>query len=72
MANDITKAISTNPLKNGTLLVSCALTGKYSLSNTYVKNTPTITDIESKYDNRFDDPSYYYGSGGGADGGNVG
>lgn len=70
MANDITKAISANPLKNGTLLVSCTRTGEYSLSNAYVKNTPTITDIESKYDNRFDDPSYYYGSGG-IDGGNV-
>jgi hypothetical protein len=27
--------------------------------NRYVKNTPTINDIESKYDNRFDDISYY-------------
>ena len=70
MANDITKAISGNPLKNGTLLVSCTRTGEYSLSNSYVKNTPTLSDIESKYDNRFDDPSYYYGSGG-VDGGNV-
>jgi hypothetical protein len=69
MANDITKAISANPLKNGTLLVSCTITGEYSLSNTYVKNTPTITDIQDKYDNRFDDPSYYHG--GGADGGDV-
>lgn len=63
MANDITKAISANPIKNGTLLVSCSSTGEYSLSNNYVKNTPTITDIESKYDDRFDDPSYYYGIG---------
>ena len=63
MANDITKAISANPIKNGTLLVSCSRTGEYSLSNNYVKNTPTITEIESKYDDRFDDPSYYYGIG---------
>lgn len=71
MANDIIKAISSNDIKNGTLLVSCTRTGQYSLSNAYVKNTPTITDIESKYDNRFDDPSYYYG-GGNVDGGDVG
>lgn len=71
MANDITKAISANELKNGTTIVTCSSTGRYSLLNTYVKNTPTITDIQDKYDNRFDDPSYYYG-GGGVDGGDVG
>lgn len=70
MANDITKAISANDIKNGTTLVSCTLTGEYSLFNTYVKNTPTLAQIESKYDNRFDDPSYYYG-GSNIDGGNV-
>lgn len=70
MANDITKAVSANPLKNGTLLVYCSRTGEYSFSDTYVKNTPTITDIQSKYDDRFDNPSYYYG-GGNVDGGDV-
>ena len=69
MANDIIKAISANELKNGTSVVSCSRTGEYSVLNTYVKNTPTITDIQDKYDNRFDDPSYYHG--GGADGGDV-
>ena len=59
MANDITKAISANPLKNGTSLVSCTTTGEYSVLDTYIKNTPTITDIESKYDDRFDDTTYY-------------
>ena len=63
MANDINKAISANPLKNGTTLASCSMTGEYSVLNTYVKNTPSINDIESKYDNRFDDPAYYYGIG---------
>ena len=69
MANDINKAISANPLKNGTSLVSCTMTGEYSVLDTYVKNTPTITDIQDKYDNRFDDPSYYHG--GCTDGGDV-
>ena len=63
MANDITKAISSNELKNGTTIVTCSRTGNYSLLNTYVKNTPSLTDIENKFDNRFDDPSYYYGIG---------
>lgn len=63
MANDINKAISANPIKNGTVLVSCTRTGEYSTIETYVKNTPVIADIEAKYDARFDDPAYYYGLG---------
>lgn len=63
MAIDIVKSKSANPIKNGTLIVSCSRTAKYALSNLYVKNTPTITEIESKYEDRFDDPSYYYGIG---------
>lgn len=65
MANDINKAISANPIKNGTTVVSCKRTGLSAndLLNTSVKNTPTISDIEAKYDNRFDDPAYYYGLG---------
>jgi hypothetical protein len=60
MANDITKAIVANPLKNGTLVTSCTNTGEYSVLNTSVKNTPSISSIQSKYDNRFDDVSYYF------------
>ena len=65
MANDINKVISANPIKNGTVVVSCKVTGPISkdLLNSSVKNTPTISDIENKYDNRFDDPAYYYGLG---------
>jgi len=65
MANDITKAISSNDIKNGSCVVGCKVTGfgVKDLLNTYVKNTPTISDIEAKYDNRFDDPAYYYGIG---------
>lgn len=61
MANDIQVAISGEAIKNGTSLVSCTRTGEYSTINTYVKNTPAIGDIESKYDNRFDEPRYYSG-----------
>ena len=71
MANDITLAINSNPIKNGTTLVQCKVTGFSSNDtyNAYVKNTPALVDIQDEYYNRFDDPSYYYG--GGADGGNV-
>lgn len=65
MANDINKAIVSNNIKNGTMVVSCKITGlsNKDIYNAYVKNTPTINDIENKYDNRFDDPAYYYGLG---------
>lgn len=53
MANDINKAISGNNIKNGTAVVTTTFTGQSSKLNTYVKNTPAITDIEAKYDNRF-------------------
>lgn len=70
MANDITKAINANQLKNGTSVVSCTSTGQYSKLDSYVKNTPALSSIEAKFDNRFDDPSYYYGSSG-VNGGDV-
>lgn len=63
MAVDIVKAKSSNNIKNYGILMGCQNTGSFSTYNYYVKNTPTITDIEEKYDVRFDDPSYYYGTG---------
>lgn len=53
MANDINKAISSNPIKNGSLITSTSFTGKYKTQDNYVKNTPAINTIEAKYDNRF-------------------
>jgi hypothetical protein len=53
MANDINKAISANQIKNGTTVVTTTVAGEYSTIDTYVKNTPTINNIENKYDNRF-------------------
>lgn len=63
MANDIAKAVSANAIKNGTTITTTTFTGYYNTLNTYVKNTPVITDIQAKYTDRFDDPSYYYGNG---------
>lgn len=77
MANDITLAVSSNPIKNGTVVVTCPNTGfpTAGLPSTltydaFVTNQPTISQIQSKYDNKFDNPSYYYGST--TDGGDVG
>ena len=63
MANDISKIITANPIKNGTMIHSCNLFGTIVATNTYVTNSPTISEIEAKYDDRFDDPAYYYGVG---------
>lgn len=61
--NDIAKIKSANAIKNGTILVGTSWTGNYSTRDTYVQNIPAINTIENKYDDRFDDPSYYYGIG---------
>lgn len=73
MANDIKLAKSGNPIKNGTLVVQCKVTGSTikDFYNEYVSNSPKLSSIEDKYEERFDNPSYYYG-GGGVDGGDVG
>lgn len=75
MANDVTLSIADAQIKNGSMVVTCGRTGfpnspSTIVYNRYVKNTPSISNIQSKFDNRFDDPGYYYG-GGGADGGDV-
>lgn len=59
MANDIQAAISGNLVKNGTAVVSTTFTGEYSTLDTYVINTPTIANIQSKYTDRFDEVTYY-------------
>lgn len=63
MANDIAKSISANNIKNRTILVGCLPTGPSEnlKLNDYVVNTPAISDIQSKYDEKFDDPRYYTG-----------
>lgn len=53
MANDIRKAVPSNPVKNGSSVVSTTFTGEYQTYNYYVKNTPEMSTIEAKYDNRF-------------------
>jgi hypothetical protein len=50
---DITRSISSNPIKNGTVIASATFRGTYALNNNYVKNTPVISDIAAKYGNRF-------------------
>jgi hypothetical protein len=50
---DISTSKSANPIKNGSSVLSATARGYYLTLNTDVKNTPTISDIQSKYGNRF-------------------
>lgn len=68
MAIDIQLIKPSTPIKNGSVVVTCSAKGVYSVMDDDSIPTPIIDQIESKYDDRFDDPSYYYG-GGGMDGG---
>lgn len=50
---DITTAIPSNPIKNGSVVEGVTFAGSESTLDTYVKHTPTISDIQQKYGNRF-------------------
>ncbi len=65
MANDITTAVSGVAINNKRAICSTLSTGqtaKLLVRPNFPVNL-TIENIESKFDNRFDDPSYYYGIG---------
>jgi hypothetical protein len=71
MANDIQLSISSKSIHNGSIILMCSKTGKYSSNLSSSSSKPNIQSIESKYDNRFDDVGYYFG-GGNSDGGFYG
>lgn len=65
MANDITVAISGIAINDKRAVCSTLPTGetaKLLVRPNYPVNL-TIENIQDKYDDRFDDPSYYYGVG---------
>ena len=59
MAEDIQLAKINNPIKNGTSITTCSFTGQYNSINTYSNNQPAIEDIQYKYDELFDEITYY-------------
>lgn len=50
---DIAKIQDANPIKNGTLVVSTTVTGRYKTNDNAVLNVPTIGNIDDKYGYRF-------------------
>ena len=63
MANDIERIDTGAVIKNGTLVLGGLPTVPQAnmKNNDNVTNKPVITDIQAKYDARFDDPRYYSG-----------
>lgn len=75
MATNIDMKLIKNsrPIHNGSVIVTCSRTGLYSAIEEEALTIPPMSILESKYENRFDDPSYYFGGGGGnVDGGFYG
>jgi hypothetical protein len=69
---DIIAIEPTKPINNVYTVVSALPTGSYNkllVTKNYSANL-TISNIQSKFAERFDDPSYYYGSCG-VDGGDI-
>jgi len=73
MKIDIITAISGVPINNKRAICSTLPTGETAklLVRSNYPGDLTISNIQNKFAERFDDPSYYYG-GGDVDGGDVG
>lgn len=65
MANDIIVIDENKPINNESVICSTLPTGFYSklLKRGYYSKELTIENLQSKYDERFDDPAYYFGLG---------
>ena len=60
MVNDIALAKISQPIKHGSLVVApYPFTNSFQFNNTNAYNKPVIDDIQAKYDDRFDDRTYY-------------
>ena len=62
---DITKAVSANDIKNGTSVTGVDGTGNVQTHFEAAKDStsPSLSDIQNKYDTRFDDIDYYFFTG---------
>lgn len=63
---DIRKSISGNEIKNGTLVTTTSVTGRYVKNDTYVSNVPSLATIQAKYGYRFYNGIFVDGINGGA------
>lgn len=59
MAYDIYLANSSNAINNGSSIVYADKLGNTKILTDHALNTPSIAEIQDKYDDRFDDIAYY-------------
>jgi hypothetical protein len=60
MSNDIGLSKSGESIKHGTVVTSSSpFTNHFQTLDNNVYNKPAIADIENKYDEKFDDITYY-------------
>lgn len=51
--------VGVTKINNGSIVAGCKPGGTFSKNDSDAYNKPVITDIQDKYVDRFDDPSYY-------------
>lgn len=67
MAEDIVRINTDSPITKGRVIINPAgstgsgINYSYNSDQNYKENDPPIGDIESKYDDRWDNPTYYGG-----------
>ena len=64
MGNDITGVVFAEPLRHGAIQVGYPVgrslaTGTGLVNYDRAINTPTLVSVQTKYADRFDDPTYY-------------
>ena len=53
------KAVQANSIKNGVAMLNVNKFGTRVKDETYVESNQTIAEMNSNYNTRFDDPTYY-------------
>jgi len=63
MADVFSKAVSANATKNGSVVTTVGVTANYVSDQSRAISGVSENTLENKYDNSFDDPTYYGGGG---------
>ena len=63
MADVFSKAVSANATKNGSVVTTASATANYVSDQSRAVSGVSENTLENKYDNSFDDPTYYGGGG---------
>ena len=60
MSTDVVKkVINSNSIKNGTAVATTSVKGEYDTVDPKINKEPSVDAMNTKYANKFDDPTYY-------------